>query len=71
MPATSKPAQAPGPPSPRPRRADARRNIAAILDAAVASLADNPDASMAEIAARAGVGRVTLYGHFKTRAELI
>ncbi len=55
----------------RPRRADARRNIAAILDAAVTCLAANPDASMGDIAAAAGVGRVTLYGHFKTRADLI
>jgi AcrR family transcriptional regulator len=71
MPATPKAARAPGSPLPRPRRADARRNIAAILDGAVGCLADDPEASMAEIAARAGVGRVTLYGHFKTRAELI
>jgi AcrR family transcriptional regulator len=68
MPAT---AETPQSPSPRARRADARRNIEAILDAAIACLADDPEASMAEIAARAGVGRVTLYGHFKTRAELI
>lgn len=31
----------------------------------------NPDASVADIAAEAGVGRMTLYGHFQTRAELI
>jgi AcrR family transcriptional regulator len=55
----------------RPRRADARRNIAAILDAALTCLAANPDASIADIAAAAGVGRITLYGHFKTRADLI
>jgi TetR/AcrR family transcriptional regulator, mexCD-oprJ operon repressor len=74
MPATAETTGTTGttePASPRPRRADARRNIAAILDAAIACLADNPEASMAEIAATAGVGRVTLYGHFKTRAELI
>ena len=55
----------------RPQRADARRNVAAILDAAVLCLTRNPDASIAEIAEAAGVGRVTLYGHFKTRAELL
>jgi TetR/AcrR family transcriptional regulator, mexCD-oprJ operon repressor len=59
------------PSAPRARRADARRNIAAILDAALTCLAANTDASMADIAAAAGVGRVTLYGHFKTRADLI
>ncbi|MDN5859903.1 MAG: TetR/AcrR family transcriptional regulator [Pseudonocardia sp.] len=53
------------------RRADARRNIAAILDAAQARLSSNPDASTGEIAKTAGVGRVTLYGHFGSRAELV
>ncbi|MBF6102370.1 TetR/AcrR family transcriptional regulator [Nocardia cyriacigeorgica] len=53
------------------KRADARRNIAAILDAAQACLASNPEANVSEIAKRAGVGRVTLYGHFASRAELI
>jgi TetR/AcrR family transcriptional regulator, mexCD-oprJ operon repressor len=55
----------------RPRRADAVRNIAAILDAAAECLSRDPDVSIADIAAAAGVGRITLYGHFKTRAELI
>ncbi len=54
-----------------PRRADARRNVAAILAAATESLAKNPDTNMAEIAAAAGVGRMTLYGHFPTRADLV
>jgi TetR/AcrR family transcriptional repressor of mexCD-oprJ operon len=53
------------------KRADARRNVAAILDAAVSCLSRNPDASVAEIAQTAGVGRVTLYGHFPSRAELV
>ena len=55
----------------QPRRADAKRNVAAILAAAAECLARNPDTSMGEIAAAAGVGRMTLYGHFKTRAELL
>ena len=55
----------------QPRRADAKRNVAAILTAAAECLAKNPDTSMAEIAAAAGVGRMTLYGHFKTRADLL
>lgn len=57
--------------APRAQRADARRNVEAILDAAVACLARDPEVSVVDIAAAAGVGRVTLYGHFKTRAELI
>jgi AcrR family transcriptional regulator len=52
-------------------RADARRNVAAILAAATDCLARNPDTSVAEIAAAAGVGRMTLYGHFKTRGDLL
>src|SRR5258705_11897398 len=55
----------------KPQRADARRNIASILDAAVRCLAVNPDASVGDIAKAAGVGRGTLYGHFPTRAELV
>src|SRR6516165_9479776 len=57
--------------APRAQRADARRNVAAILDAATDCLARDPEVSIAGIAAAAGVGRITLYGHFKTRAELI
>jgi TetR/AcrR family transcriptional regulator, mexCD-oprJ operon repressor len=53
------------------RRADARRNIMAILDAAQSCLARDTDASVADIAKAAGVGRVTLYGHFSTRADLV
>ena len=48
-------------------RADARRNIELILDAAEACLTRNPDASMSDIAAEAGLGRVTIYGHFTSR----
>jgi TetR/AcrR family transcriptional repressor of mexCD-oprJ operon len=53
------------------KRADAMRNIAAILDAAQDCLVTNPDANIGEIAKRAGVGRVTLYGHFPSRAALV
>lgn len=53
------------------KRADARMNVAAILDSATRCLARDPDASLAEIAREAGVGRVTLYGHFDSRATLI
>jgi TetR/AcrR family transcriptional regulator, mexCD-oprJ operon repressor len=52
------------------RRADAERNIAAILDAGLACLGSRSDASVAEVARAAGVGRVTLYGHFPSRQAL-
>lgn len=55
----------------RVKRADALRNIEAIIDAATRLLAVNPDASINEIAKAADVGRVTLYGHFDSRATLI
>ncbi len=57
--------------APRAQRADARRNVTAILDSATDCLARDPEMSIAGIAAAAGVGRITLYGHFKTRAELV
>jgi AcrR family transcriptional regulator len=55
----------------RRRRADADRSEAAILDAAIDALTDDPDVSMAEIARRAGVVRATIYVHFPTREALI
>ena len=54
-----------------PRRADAERSVARILDAAVEALASDPEASMAAIARRAGVVRATIYVHFPTREALI
>ena len=53
------------------RRADAERNIAAILDAALECFSDDPQATMADIARAAGVGRVTLYAHFSSREHLL
>ncbi|WP_315987233.1 TetR/AcrR family transcriptional regulator [Actinomadura sp. HBU206391] len=53
------------------RRADAQHNVEKILEAAVACLSRNSDASVIEIAQAAGVGRVTLYGHFPSRDALV
>ncbi len=53
------------------RRADAERSIARIVSAARERLSSDPDASVDDIAKAAGVGRMTLYGHFRTRAELV
>lgn len=53
------------------RRADATRNRDAIIDAALRCLNENPRASIADIASAAGVSRITLYGHFSSREELL
>ena len=58
-------------PPDRGKRADALRNIEAIVDAATRLLAVNPDVNVNEIAKAAGVGRVTLYGHFDSRTSLV
>jgi AcrR family transcriptional regulator len=55
----------------RPMRADARRNYEQILTVAREAFAeDGPDASLEEIARRAGVGVGTLSRHFPTRFAL-
>lgn len=53
------------------RRADAERNIARIVSAARQLLSADPNATIDDIAKAAGVGRMTLYGHFRTRADLV
>ena len=56
----------------RPMRADAKRNVDALLEAALAVFATaGVDAPVREIAARAGVGTGTLYRHFPQRSDLI
>ena len=53
------------------RRADAERNIAAILVAAGELFAGGENPAMGEIATAAGVRRATLYAHFPSREELL
>lgn len=54
------------------KRADARRNQAALLDAAAAAfVASGVDVPVRDIAARAGVGVGTIYRHFPTRSDLV
>jgi AcrR family transcriptional regulator len=56
----------------RPMRADARRNYQRLVAAAAAAFAEHgTDASMDDIARRAGVGPGTLYRHFPTRHALL
>jgi AcrR family transcriptional regulator len=59
-----------GPRPPGPPRAGAQRNIDKILAAGLALYSSRPGVSVAEVAEAAGVGRVTLYGHFPSRTEL-
>jgi AcrR family transcriptional regulator len=56
----------------RPHRADARRNFDALLAAARDAFAEQgSEASLEDIARRAGVGIGTLYRNFPTRQELL
>jgi AcrR family transcriptional regulator len=56
----------------RPHRADAARNFDAILKAAGEAFAETGiDASLEDIAGRAGVGVATLYRNFPTREDLV
>lgn len=56
----------------QPKRADARRNEQALLDAAAAVFVRRGvEAPIREIAAEAGVGTATIYRHFPKRADLI
>jgi AcrR family transcriptional regulator len=56
----------------RPQRADARRNFDALLTAAREAFATRGvEASLEEIARRAGVGIGTLYRNFPTREDLL
>src|SRR5450432_1475305 len=57
----------------RPLRADAQRNQQRLVSAAMAAFTEHgaDDASLEEIARRAGLGIGTLYRHFPTRQALL
>ncbi|MFG2883113.1 TetR/AcrR family transcriptional regulator [Streptomyces sp. NPDC048297] len=56
----------------RPMRADARRNYERLLKVAAEAFAEHGEnASLDDIARRAGVGSGTLYRHFPTRQALL
>ncbi|WP_242427762.1 TetR/AcrR family transcriptional regulator [Streptomyces sp. Root431] len=56
----------------RPMRADARRNLDKIVAAAGAVIAERgAEASLEEVARRAGVGSATLHRHFPSRQALL
>ncbi|MEU7874459.1 TetR/AcrR family transcriptional regulator [Dactylosporangium sp. NPDC049140] len=59
-------------PPPPSKRADARRNFDALVEAAREVFAESGvDAPVREIAARAGVGLATFYRHFPERSDLV
>ena len=59
-------------PGPGPVRADARRNRETVLAAARTAFAEQgTEASLRDVARRAGVGIGTLYRHFPTREALL
>jgi serine phosphatase RsbU (regulator of sigma subunit) len=55
----------------RRRRSDVALNRTRLVEAARHLLADDPEATMSEIAGKAGVARGTAYRHFPTRDDLI
>lgn len=55
------------PPEPTPRRADSQQIVAAVITAAIEL---GPDAPLAQIAERAGVGVASLHRYFPTSAAL-
>ncbi|MGD9571983.1 MAG: TetR/AcrR family transcriptional regulator [Thermoleophilia bacterium] len=60
---------APG--APRPLRQDAQRTVARVVEVATRVLADDPHATVQEIADTAGIGRATVYRHFPSREALL
>jgi AcrR family transcriptional regulator len=56
---------------PRATRSDVARNHRAILVAARRLLAEQPDASLAEVAQAAGLGRATIYRYYAAKPDLL
>lgn len=54
-----------------PARADGRRNRQLILEAATHAMLENPQASISDVAERAGVTRATVYRHYADRDALL
>lgn len=54
-----------------PLDARAKRSQQALLKAGLELLNENPEASLSDIAAHAGVGRATLYRQYETREKLV
>lgn len=52
-------------------RAVAQRNLAAILDTAERLLEQGAQTTISAVAAEAGLSRVTVYAHFRTREQLL
>src|SRR3954447_26319861 len=56
---------------PERRRRDAEANRDSLLDSALRSLAEDPDAGLDAVARAAGLSRRTVYGHFPSREALV
>jgi AcrR family transcriptional regulator len=69
---TTDAAAVPSADAPRRQRADAERNRRALIDAAIEVFGERGlEASVSEIASRAGVGQGTAFRHFPTKEHLI
>jgi len=54
-----------------PRRSDSRRNKDRLLEAAVRVLSEDPNATVEDVAAEAGLNRSTVYRRFSSREQLL
>jgi len=54
-----------------PRRADWERNRRQLTETSIELLATDPELSIQQIADASGIGRTTVYRHFKNRDELL